>query len=105
MSVNDCIRNDAGNWIIGYSKHIRIGIMSILPGFSLAIELNRNCRIEIETDSSQVVNLLLDYSSIFHPLDSLITNCRCLLSSFPDFKMQKVARQQNACVDSLVMEG
>lgn len=61
--------------------------------------------LEIEIDSKQAVQLLLNLSYEFHPLASLISNRRSQLSSFADVKITHVARHQNRCADTLVKEG
>lgn len=103
--------NDIGNWILGYSKFIGSGIAlhvelwAILIGLNLAYEHDSNCKIIIESDSSQAMDLLLNYSSAFHPLDSIVLDCRYLLSSLQDYKVVKIARQQNSLANALANKG
>lgn len=53
----------------------------------------------------QVVQLLLNFTSRNHHLDSLISNCTSQFSSFTDVKITHVARHQNKCANTLAKEG
>lgn len=89
LGVGGCLRDDLGRWILGYSKYIGNGsvlqaeLLAIFVGLDLAYQANMNSKIEVETDSSQAVKLLLHHTSpTNHPLDSIIANCKYLLSRF-----------------------
>lgn len=107
LGVGGCLRDDQGNWIIVFAKHVGNGsvlqaeLLAIFLGLNIALQISRNSKIKIETDSSQAVNLLSSYSNSFHSLDSLIINCRYILSKLSNYKIRKIARQQNACADAL----
>lgn len=111
LGTGSCLRDDHGNWIIGLAKHVgndsvlQAELWAIFLGLNIALQINKNLNIEIETDSSQSVYLLSDYSNGFHPLDPFIVNCRYILSKLSNYKIEKVARQQNTCVDALAKEG
>lgn len=74
-------------------------------GLNIAIQMSNIFKIEIETDSSQTVSLLLRHCSSHHPLEPIVANCRYMLSKFIDFKIRKIDRLLNMCADALAKEG
>lgn len=57
------LRNDQGIWIIGFAKYVgtsralQAELWVIFLGLNIALQINRNFNIEIETYSSQAINL------------------------------------------------
>lgn len=67
--------------------------------------MNVISKLELETDSKQTIDLLLQHCTIHRPLDNFIANCRFLLTKFPKFKIRKIDMQQNLYADALTKEG
>lgn len=111
LRTSGCFRYQNGTWIPGYSKFIGRGFVlqaelwAIILGFDLAVHMNFGSNLEIETNSKQTLHLFTDSQNIFHPLDSLISNCRYWFSSFSNVKLSQVAKRQNICADILAKEG
>lgn len=106
-----CLRDTPGSWIKGFSKSIgkgnvlQVEIWAIFLGLHIATQTNDAIKLVVEIDSKQTSDLLLHQNTIHHPLDTLVSNCRYLLSSFSDYKIKKISRQQNFCADALAKEG
>lgn len=110
LGVGDYFRNSSRVWLYGFSKFIRSGeviqrdLWAIFLGLQLASNVPFLSKIEIETDSSKVIKLFHSHFA-FHPLTTLIENCKSLLFEFEDWKLTKIARNQNKCADVLAKEG
>lgn len=57
LGAGGCLRDEYGNWIVGFFKYVSIGnvlqaeLWAILLGLNLAIQLNLNMKLEIDTGS------------------------------------------------------
>lgn len=80
-------------------------LWAVFIGLHLAASQNILSNLEIVTDSKEVIHLLLGRRSENHPLNSLILNCRCILSKIHNAKLLYVPRYQNCCADILAKDG
>lgn len=111
IGAGGCIRDKTSSWVIGFSKFTGFGnplhseLWAIWLGLDITTHMFPNSKLQIETDSYQVMELLLYNYSDTHPLYSLIKNYNLLLSSFSESKITHICRLQNRCVDTLAKEG
>lgn len=111
MGAGGCLRDETGTWLVGFSKFVGLGnslqseLWTIWLGLDHATHKYPNSKLQIETDSTQLTELLLQNTSRTHLLDSLIENCKLLLSRLANFRIIKASKQQNRYTDSLAKEG
>lgn len=101
------IRDNRGNWIIGFQKFLGKG-SSILAelwgaflGLKLAISINAT-RVILESDCTTIIKMLKDdqdYS--LHHFASMISDCRSYLNHFEDITITHVMREGNRSADAL----
>lgn len=111
VGAGGLLRDCHGNWVSGFSVFIGYGtsfsaeLWGIIKGIQLALSLNIK-KLIIETDSLVSQRLILSPDSYtHHPLCSLISNCRFLLTLLEDWKLNHVLREANFCADSLANFG
>lgn len=75
--------------------------MAVLLEMNIATEQSIKTRLEIETDSKQTIQLLLNLPYEIHHLDSLILNYMSRLFSFTDVRITHVDRYQKSCTNIL----
>lgn len=91
LGASGCLRDEYGHWILGFSKFLGRGnalqaeLWAIMIGLQLTTQHQPHPKLEIETDSTQVIQLLVENLSNVHPFHSLIINCKFLISSLSDF--------------------
>ncbi|OIT01316.1 putative ribonuclease h protein, partial [Nicotiana attenuata] len=101
--IGGVFRNHNGNWILGYMENIpyttniRAEIRAITKGLQLA-ELNNLLPLEIDTDSSETINMLINGNLIFDPL---ICECRSLIQRMGRVEVRHTYREQNRVADVL----
>lgn len=111
VGAGGCIQNNTGNWICGFSKFcgygtsLQLELWAIMTGLSLVLDNHCYTNLIVKTDSQQALDLLSNNSTALHPQDSIIINCRYLLSKIKDHTIVKIGRQQNKVVDALAKMG
>nr|XP_016507519.1 PREDICTED: uncharacterized protein LOC107825207 [Nicotiana tabacum] len=99
-------RNHNGDWILGYMDNIpqttntRAEVKALIRGLQLA-EQNHLVPLEINTDSAETINMLLNGSLIFDPL---ICECRSIIQRMGSVVVRHTYREQNRVVDALAKE-
>ncbi|OIT40331.1 hypothetical protein A4A49_64226, partial [Nicotiana attenuata] len=99
-------RNHNGNWILRFMENIpqttniRAEIKALIRGLQLA-ELNNLVPLEIDTDSAETINMLLNGNLIFDPL---ICECRLLIQRMGSVVVRHTYREQNRVADALAKE-
>lgn len=79
LGGSGCIRDEHGNWILGFAKFIGIGstlqeeLWTMYLGLKLASSMNI-VKLEVETYSNLVIDLIKNHENTYHPLHSLILN-------------------------------
>jgi ribonuclease HI len=110
IAAGGLLRNCHGDWIGGFSANLGIGeiftaeLWSLYYGLKLALQLNCN-RIQVESDSSLVVNLVKGQSDDTHPLHGLISDCKNLLLGNWECSFNHVYRECNNAADGLARMG
>ncbi|XP_024190144.1 uncharacterized protein LOC112194121 [Rosa chinensis] len=66
----------------------------------IAIELKIK-HITVETDSATLLNLMMSADIDLHPLGTLLSNCKIMLTSFESYFIQYIHREQNMVADGL----
>lgn len=111
MGAGGCLRDEMSSWLAGFAKFLGLGnalqyeLWAIWLGLVLLTQSFPDSKFQIETNSFQATDLLLQCNTVTHSLDSLIQNYRLLLSRLSDFKVIKAKRMQNRCEDLLAKEG
>lgn len=105
LDAGEVIRSDNGKWLIGFLKFISFG-MELAKAWYLFLGLEtanflKIHKLKIETDSQKIFRHIKENTNEFHPLATLISNCKHILSSFEDHKLFKISRKKNLCVDLL----
>ncbi|PRQ56366.1 putative ribonuclease H-like domain-containing protein [Rosa chinensis] len=100
------IRDDSGCWCGGFM--INVGAGEVLQaeswGLSLGLHLALSLkitRLEVESDSSVLINLIHSDSIDLHPLGTLIMNCRNLMQEFEFIQMKHNHGERNMVADLL----
>lgn len=106
--IGGVIRNSNGDWVVvGYWKntyalnHIHMELIALQQGLQLAAELH-HWPLEVETDSTEVIQLLEQHHPIYQ---SLINSCRCLLKRLGNLLVRHSFRQANTIAHLLAKEG
>lgn len=93
---------DSGEWVLGFSQYIGEGhalkaeLWAIMLGLEILSQLPYLPHIIIENDSSLAIELLLNSPpDDHHPLETLINNCRFLLTKLESYRFLKGSRKQN----------
>lgn len=110
MQLGGIIKSDQGRWIIGFTKFNGTGSIELVKAWALylglkvviSLEINR---IKIVIDCQEIYHLLTKNDNLFHPLHSLISNCRHTLCALEDHKISKISRKQDTCADLLSKVG
>ncbi|KAL6225557.1 hypothetical protein ACLB2K_004407 [Fragaria x ananassa] len=103
------IKDHLGSWISGFQINLGIGEIldaeawGLFYGLPLAAKLNVQ-RIEIESDSAILVQLLQKNDCGLHPLGTLIAGCLNLITKFNIAKISHIFREGNMVVDALAKD-
>ncbi|OIT22083.1 hypothetical protein A4A49_65484, partial [Nicotiana attenuata] len=99
-------RNHNGDRILGYMDNVphttntRVELQALLRGLQLA-EQNNLAPLEINTDSYETINMILNGSLIYDPL---ICECRSLIHRMDSVVVKHIYREQNRVADTLAKE-
>ncbi|GLT37826.1 hypothetical protein SLA2020_121150 [Shorea laevis] len=103
-------RDHRGHWLLGYTRNIghtnslAAELWAIRDGLSLAVERGFT-KIIVETDSKVAVTLLNSNYINFHPLATLLDDCRALLCQIPEVHLHHIYREANSVADLLAKMG
>ena len=104
------LRDSLENWIGGFSRSIGITscvqaeLRALKYGLLLALNLEIS-KLEIEMDSSVVVESLKSTSMPNVFLRSIVDDCRLLLERFEATTIKYIYREANRCADALAKTG
>ncbi|XP_058759648.1 uncharacterized protein LOC131632954 [Vicia villosa] len=105
-----CVCDDSGVWIMGFSKFIDLSsplkakLWGILIGITLAHQ-HGYLKLEIESDSQMVVNLVINGRLKNRGNCSLVRQIVAWMDKFEVVKIHHVFREANKCAHLLAMEG
>ncbi|XP_070008531.1 uncharacterized protein [Nicotiana sylvestris] len=100
------IRNHNGDWILGYMDNIshttntRAEVQALIRGLKL-VEQNNLAPLEINTDSAETINMLLNGNLIYDPL---ICELRSIILRMDNVVVRHIYREQNRVADALSKE-
>ncbi|KAH7849667.1 hypothetical protein Vadar_021159 [Vaccinium darrowii] len=103
------IRDEEGNWIIGFHRHLRASqsleaeFWALRDGLLLA-QNNHLVPISVEMDALAAIQLLADSNlgiQSRHYLNNIIHDCRCLMRQLGVMKIDHIYREGNKCADLL----
>ncbi|KAI5351228.1 hypothetical protein L3X38_004119 [Prunus dulcis] len=106
IGAGGLLRDQAGNWIKGFSVNLGVGsvieaeLWGIFWGLHLAWEDGFRT-VEVECDSKSAVDLLLNPPSHTHPLFSITNCCYLLIQKEWCCSVKHIFREQNFAADSL----
>ena len=100
------VRDDAGRWVIGFSRSIdmtnsfAVELWGLREGLLLCNNLNITS-LEIELDAKSIVDALGNPSHVNNIISPLLDDCRLLISRILQVCIKHCFRQANRCADSL----
>ncbi|KAL0000220.1 hypothetical protein SO802_019822 [Lithocarpus litseifolius] len=100
------VRDDQGNWIAGFSRHIGTTncfvaeLWGLRDGLSLCLFLNIPCLV-VEVDAKAVVDVLRNYNYDNIVISPIMDDCRQLVSCFQQIQIKHCYRQANRCANYL----
>lgn len=100
------IRDEAGNWVIGFSG--RIGkadsfvaeIWALRDGLQLCHQMNVSA-VMIELDAKALVDVLNNSAHCNSVISPLLDDCKLLISQFFQFCVKHTYQEANKCADHL----
>ncbi|OIT02668.1 putative ribonuclease h protein, partial [Nicotiana attenuata] len=101
--IGGVFRNHNGEWILGYMENIPFTsntgaeIRAITKGLQLA-EQHNLLPLEINTDSAETINMLINGNMIFDPL---ICECRSLIQRMGRVEVKRTYKEQDRVADVL----
>ena len=104
------IRDDRGNWIMGFTRKISKAnsflaeTWALRDGLLLCNQLNLNA-IMVELDAKALVNALKNPSYANTIVSSLFDDCRQLATQIPHLSIKHIYREANKCADRLANLG
>ncbi|KAJ7971564.1 Ribonuclease H [Quillaja saponaria] len=105
-SCGGVIRGELGNWIADFSANLGVGSNSkaehfgILYGLELAWKMGFR-KVQLESDSSAMLELISKGSTTYHPHFPIIQECRNLISKYWSIQLGHVYREGNYVADWL----
>ena len=96
------IRNDEGQWIVGFSKCIGITssfaaeLWGLREGLILCCNLNISS-LEIELDAKAIVDILNKPAFENSIISPILDDCRLLIGRFSQIRVKHCFRQANRC--------
>lgn len=93
MGVGGCLRDVSGCWIKGFSQYIGEGTALKAELWAIMLGLQIASHIEIETDCSTAMDIILHASTNHHPMGTIINNCRFLLFKLENYRLSKGSRK------------
>ncbi|GLT60527.1 hypothetical protein SLA2020_412140 [Shorea laevis] len=109
-SAGGLFRDKWGNWVMGYTRKIGwssilvVELWSIRDGLKLAIDRNISHLI-VESNSSTAIFLLSEDPSEFHPLSTLIFDCRDMLHQISHVKVVHMVWEANMAANAMAKVG
>ena len=100
------IRDDSGQWIVGFSKCIGITssfateLWGLKEGLISCCNLNITS-LEMEFDAKVIVDILNKPAYVNNIISPILDDCRLLASRIPQIRVKHCFRQANRCADSL----
>ena len=104
------IRDDRGNWVMGFSRKIGRAdsfvaeIWALRDGLQLCRHLNIGA-VVIELDAKSLVEVLNNSSYCNNVISPLLDDCKLLIDQFPQVRVVHIFREANKCADHLAKFG
>ncbi|KAK9993042.1 hypothetical protein SO802_022745 [Lithocarpus litseifolius] len=104
------VRDEHGNWVGGFSRHIGSTNSFIAELWGLREGLLLCCNLSIdslvvELDAQAVVEVLENTSYVNNVISPLLDDCRHLINCFQRIRFNHCYRQANRCADLLARKG
>ena len=104
------VRDEHGNWIVGFTRHIGTTncfvaeLWGLSDGLSLCLSLNIPCLV-VEVDAKAVVDVLRNHNYDNIIISPIMEDCRQLVSCFQQIQINLCFRQANRCAGLLAKMG
>ena len=104
------VRDDHGNWIAGFTRHIgatdsfAAELCGLRDGLSLCLSLNVTCLV-VELDAKAMVDVLRNYSYDNKIISPIMDDCRQLVLCFQQIQIKHCYWQANRCANMLAKMG
>ena len=104
------IRDEEGNWVIGYTRRIRSAnsfiaeLWALRDGLFLCLQAHIQVMI-IEMDAKAIVDAFSHQKNSKSIISSLMDDCRQLVSQIPQSRFRHVYREVNRCADCMAKLG
>lgn len=106
IGAGGVLRDCDGKWCHGFMRNIGKGQVlqaeswGLATGLQIAVELHIT-HIEVETDSAILINLINGNDIALHPLGTIISNCKNLMTKFVQCSINHIHREKNMVADCL----
>ncbi|KAL6125591.1 hypothetical protein ACLB2K_073647 [Fragaria x ananassa] len=106
IGAGGIIRDSSGCWCGGFMVNIGAGEVlqaeawGLFYGIQLALSM-KIPKLEIESDSAVLVNLLQNSDMDVHPLGTIVLNCRAMMQHFDFVQIKHIHRERNMVADLL----
>lgn len=107
--IEGAIRNDRGEWVRSYYGKVhacqvfKAELHAIYTGMGI-IRMIHGRKIEVESDSLIVVNLLNGLRELNHPLAPIVEDCKIILRQM-ESTIKHIRREGNKVADALAIVG
>ncbi|KAL6198760.1 hypothetical protein ACLB2K_028549 [Fragaria x ananassa] len=85
---------------IGAGEVLQAEAWGLFYGIQLALSM-KIPKLEIESDSAVLVNLLQNSDMDVHPLGTIVLNCRAMMQHFDFVQIKHIHRERNMVADLL----
>ncbi|KAL6188945.1 hypothetical protein ACLB2K_040335 [Fragaria x ananassa] len=106
IGAGGIIRDSSGCWCGGFMVNIGAGEVlqaeawGLFYGIQLALSM-KIPKLETESDSDVLVNLLQNSDMDVHPLGTIVLNCRAMMQHFDFVQIKHIHRERNMVADLL----
>jgi hypothetical protein len=106
IGAGGVIRDHNGEWRHGFMRNVGTGEVlqaeawGLFSGLQMAKDLGLS-HVVVETDSAVLVNLLNSPELDFHPLGTLLLNCKHIMNWFVSCSLSHIYRERNMVADGL----
>ncbi|XP_023895782.1 uncharacterized protein LOC136067217 [Quercus suber] len=109
-SGGDILRSESGTWIKAFTRKIGIAtnfvaeLWAFRDGLNMCLNMQISA-LEIDLDAKVVADLMHNAETLKNDNAAIVSDCRLLLSQFPQVKVSHCYCEANWCADALARLG